>query len=154
MRLSPFLRPELVVTDLPAATNVEVIEALADLAVAVLPGLDRSALLGALLERERQVCTGLQSGVAVPHARLDGLPETTLAVARLARPVDFGTLDGSPVRIVFMLLSPPDGIAAHIRLLARLARLCSNDAFLDAILEAADARALFEVIRLEDDRHV
>lgn len=154
MRLSPYLQPELVVADLPATSNVEAIEGLVKLTLQVLPQLDRAALLGALLDREQQVSTGLESGVAVPHATLDGLAETTLAVARLAQPVDFGTLDGSPVRIVFMMLSPPDGIATHIRLLARLARLCSNDAFLTAILEAPDARALLEVIQQEDARHV
>lgn len=154
MRLSLYLQPELVVADLSASTNIEVVEGLVERVLQVLPQLDRAALLGALLDREQQVSTGLESGVAVPHATLEGLAKTTLAVARLARPVDFGTLDGSPVRIVFMMLSPPDAIATHIRLLARLARLCSSDAFLTAILEAPDAQALLEVILQEDARHV
>lgn len=154
MRLSPFLHPELVVADLPVATNVEAIEALVDMVVETTPELDRAVLLGALLDREQQVSTGLESGVAVPHATVDGVGETLLVVARLARPVDFGTLDGSPVRTVFMMLSPPDAIAIHIRLLARLARLCSSGAFLDAILAAPDASALLQVVQQEDDRHV
>lgn len=154
MRLSPYLKPELVVADLAATTNVEAIEALVDRTLEVLPQLDRATLRGALLDREQQVSTGLESGVAVPHATVAGLAETTLAAVRLAQPVDFGTLDGSPVRIVFMMLSPPDAIATHIRLLARLARLCSSDAFLTAILEAPDAQALLEVILQEDARHV
>ena len=154
MRLSPHLHPELVVADLSATTNVEAIEALVDLSLEVLPGLDREVMLGALLDREQQVSTGLESGVAVPHATIEGVTETTLVVARLAQPIDFGTLDGSPVRIVFMMLSPPGAIATHIRLLARLARLCSSDAFLDAILTAPDAKALLEVVEQEDARHV
>lgn len=154
MRLSPYLQPRLVVVDLKAVSNVEVIERMIDLVVEHVPGLDRTGLVGALLDREQQVSTGLAGGVAVPHATVEGLDRTLLAIGRTARPVDFGSLDGSPVRFVFLMLSPPGGIATHIRLLARIARLCSHPGFLDAMGQARDSADLLSVVRLEDERHV
>jgi PTS system nitrogen regulatory IIA component len=154
MRLTPFLRRELVVAGLQAGDNVEVIEGLVDLVCAVEPSLERVGLLAALLEREQQVSTGLESGVAVPHATVAGIDGTLLAVARLAKPVDFATLDGSLVRFVFLMISPPSGLAVHIRLLARIARLCALPAFLEAMDAAQDDAGLFQVIEHEDDQHV
>jgi mannitol/fructose-specific phosphotransferase system IIA component (Ntr-type) len=154
MRLSPYLRPELVRADLSAADNLQAIERLVDVLVAAEPELDRQCLLDALLDREQQVSTGLESGVAVPHATVEGVHQTVLVIGRLAQPVDFGTLDGSPVRFIFMMLSPPGAIASHIRLLARIARLCSLPEFIEAMERAAGDAGLLEAIRQEDARHV
>ena len=154
MRLSSFLHPELVVAGLKAVDNVDAVERLIDRLLTVQPGLDRRVLVGALLDREQQVSTGLESGVAVPHATVEGLEQTLLMVAQLEDGIDFGTLDGSPVRIVFMMLSPPGGIATHIRLLARIARLCSDEGFREALLSAGDSASLMEAIQREDARHV
>ncbi len=154
MRLSPYLRPELVVVDLEAADSREAIGNLVDTLVGVHPDLDRQLLLDSLLEREKDVGTGLESGVAVPHATVAGVERTILMVARLLEPVDFSTRDDSPVRILFLMISHPDAIATHIRLLARIARLCSNDDFLQAMLAARDAGDLLAVVQREDARHV
>jgi len=76
----------------------------------------------ALMEREALGATGLGYGVAVPHARIEGLERIQGVFARIVTPVDFGAIDGEPVDLVFAILSPPDNGSHHLRALARVAR--------------------------------
>ncbi|MBN2496659.1 MAG: PTS sugar transporter subunit IIA [Deltaproteobacteria bacterium] len=153
MRLRDYMRPELVLQGVDGEDRRAVLCAMAAESARVL-GLDGDAVCDRLLEREKCAATGLEGGVAVPHATIEGIEGTALIVARLARPVDFGALDGKPVDIVFMLLSAPERIMIHIRLLARIARLCSGKVLLDAIRGAEDAASLWRAVEQEDARHV
>jgi PTS system nitrogen regulatory IIA component len=154
MRLSPHLNPTLVITDLEATSSEHALELVVDMLRTALPDMDHEVLLDRLLTRDRQGSCGLEFGVSVPHATLEGHKKTTVLIARLASGVDCKARDGIPARLMFVMISPPDAIATHLRLLARIARLCSRQEFIDALLQAADAKALFELVRREDERHV
>ncbi len=154
MRLSPYLQPELITTDVDASSCTTVIESMVQLFSKVFTGLDTDEALRVLLEREEQVPTGLENGIAIPHATIDSITDTTMGVALLPDAVDFGARDGSPVRLVFMILSPQDSISTHIKLLARIARLCSNLAFVQSLVDAKDEQDLRRLIFEEDQRHV
>lgn len=84
--------------------------------------LDEQAVLDALMEREALGSTGLGSGVAVPHARLDGLDRVCAVFARLDTPVAFGSVDDRPVDLLFGLFAPPRDGAEHLRALAAVSR--------------------------------
>jgi PTS system nitrogen regulatory IIA component len=154
MRLSDFLDPALVICDLIVKDSRELLSRISDLVCRQHPELDRKTLLGKLQEREDKSSSGLEGGVAVPHAMVPGVQQAICMVIRLAEPTDLQTLDGSPVTIVFALISPPDAVATHIRILARIARLCSIPTFIDKILAAPDSASLHQVILTEDNRHV
>ena len=76
-------------------------------------------MLDALLAREQTSSTGVGSGVAVPHARLAGLDRMRGVFLRLETPVDFDSVDGAPVDLIFALLAPADAGSEHLRALAR-----------------------------------
>ena len=154
MRLRDFLDPALVICDLQAKDTRELLSSISERVHRVHPGLDKKTLLSKLQEREEKSSSGLECGVAVPHAMVPGVEKAICVAIRLAGDIDVQTVDGSKVCIVFALISPLDGVATHIRLLARIARLCSNQAFIDNMLEAKDAAALYQVILAEDNRHV
>jgi PTS system nitrogen regulatory IIA component len=84
--------------------------------------LKASRVLDALQEREALGPTGVGYGVAIPHARVEGLDRTRGVFARLSPAVEFGSVDDEPVDLVFALLSPTEGGADHLRALARVAR--------------------------------
>ena len=133
MRLSDYLDPVLVVCDLQAADSWDLLSQISERVCGQHPELDKKVVLSKLQEREaKAIC----------------------AVVRLADPIDLGTLDGSPVSIVFALISPPEAVASHIRILARIARLCSLPAFIEKMNQAKDDAALYEIIHEEDNRHV
>jgi len=154
MRLRDYVDPDLVFTGLVAADGQELLGKLAGLVCRHIRGLDRDTCHRGLMDRMREFGTGLECGIAVPHAMIAGLDRTVMLVATLEKPLDLGTLDGSLVKLVFMLLSPPDAATRHIRILARLARFCALGDFLERISEAPDAAALYRVLVEEDERHV
>jgi PTS system nitrogen regulatory IIA component len=154
MRLTDYLDPALVACDMQAADSRDLLSQISARVCRRHPELDKKVLLGKLHEREEKSSSGLESGVAVPHAMVPGVQKAICAVDRLAEPVDLKTLDGSPVRIVFTLLSAPEAVATHIRILARIARLCSVSEFIEKMNRARDAASLYTVIQEEDARHV
>lgn len=114
-------------------------------------GLDGAALEAALVERERQHSTATPLGVALPHAIVPQAPGSFVALGRVADgPVDFA---GSAVDLVVMLAGPPEGGWEHVRVLARVARLCNTPAMLRAMRAAADGAALHAAVMEEDRRH-
>ncbi len=154
MRLSDYLDPELVFCDLPVTDSRDLLIQISERVCRRQPQLDKQALLGKLREREEKSSSGLEGGVAVPHAMVPGVQKAVCAVIRLAGPINLKTLDDTPVRIVFALISSPDDVATHIRILARIARLCSFPEFIEKVDSARDDSSLYEAIRQEDLRHV
>lgn len=86
-------------------------------------GVDAEQIFARLVERERLGSTGLAAGVALPHARLPGLTQSRATFIRLRQAVDFDSLDGQPVDLVFALLVPEEATDEHLQLLASLARV-------------------------------
>lgn len=109
-------------------------------------GLDSSEVIERLTERERLGSTGFGGGIAIPHAKLDGLDKVRGAVLLLAQPIAFDAIDEAPVDIVFMLLSPTDSGAEHLKTLARVSRLLRNEAQLARIRGVRSEAALFALL--------
>lgn len=103
------------------------------------PGLDATALHDQLLERERLASTAIGHGVAIPHARLDGLARGRGAFLRLAHPVDFG---GEPVDLVVALAMPGRDPQQHLQRLAEIAERFADPPLREGLRAAADATAL------------
>lgn len=141
MRLADFLDIDCVRVGLAAPGKRALMQQLAALAGECL-GLGPEPILAALLERERHGSTGFGNGVAIPHGKLDGLDRIHCVVARLARPVNFEAIDGNPVDLVFMLLSPPAAGAEHLKALAALSRLLRHAPTLDKLRGARTRDAL------------
>lgn len=154
IRLADYIDPALVVTGVRADSVPALFAKLRELLAAARPDVDAAAMEAALLEREHAQSTSLGCGLAVPHAMVPGVERSFCVVARLAAPLAFDSTGGVPVRLVFVLASPPGAVAMHVRLLARIARLCQGTAFLERLLAAPDAAALRAVLVEEDERHV
>ena len=85
-------------------------------------GISVKAIVGALNERERLGSTGFGGGVAIPHGKIPGLDRMFGYFARLSQPINFEAVDKMPVDLVFLLLSPPDAGADHLKALASVSR--------------------------------
>lgn len=99
-----------------------------------------------LEERERLGSTGFGGGVAIPHARIEGLERPVAALLKLDAPVDFKAADGIPVDLVIGLLSPAHGGVAHLHALAAISRLVRNEAIHTALSQAESSEALFATL--------
>jgi PTS system nitrogen regulatory IIA component len=114
--------------------------------------LDREAVLDGLREREALGSTGFGRGVALPHARIDGLSRPVAALLRLQSPVDFAAADRLPVDLVIGLLSPTNAGATHLHALAALSRLVRDEDMHRALIGAHDTETLYALLTNASDR--
>ena len=103
----------------------------------------------ALWERESAYSTGLGYGFAIPHCQTQALTADTVAVLKLARPVDWDSLDGKPVSVVILLARREGGDKRHLQVLARLARSLMQDSFRRVLEEANDPEQTVRFLRQE-----
>ncbi|OZA94013.1 PTS sugar transporter subunit IIA [Altererythrobacter sp. H2] len=115
-------------------------------------GLDLAMVLEALEEREKLGSTGFGRGVALPHARIEGIHRPVAAVLKLSAPVGFEAADDMPVELVFGLLSPVNAGATHLHALAEISRLMRDDALRESLFEANNAEAIFALLTNVSDR--
>lgn len=103
-----------------------------------------------LWQREEAYSTGLGHGIAIPHAKTDAIDHSAISIARLAHPVDWGSLDGQPVDLVIMLtLNAQQGADEHLRIFSRLARRMMYDEFRQQLRQAPNAAALCALLQQE-----
>ena len=151
MQLSDFLDFDAIKTGLPAGNKRSRLQQLANLAGQRL-GVDSAPILASLMEREQLGSTGFGQGVAIPHGKIEGLGRIYCLFARLAEPVGYKAIDGRPVDLVFLLLSPPDAGAEHLKALAAISRLTRHAPTLDKMRGARSRDALAAVLMAADER--
>ena len=139
---SDILPPEAVFHDLAAASKKALFQTLANLAAERL-GLDGRQGVERLAERERLGSTGFGGGVAIPHSKIDDLGHVVALFVKLPQPIEFAAIDGMPVDLVFLLLSPPDAGVDHLKALARVSRRLRDRAFVAKLRGAGSADALY-----------
>lgn len=153
MRLIDHLRDDFVLLRLASQGAEDIVHEVAARAGEV--GIAPADLVeGRLMERERLHPTVMGSGLAIPHATVPGLEEPVIGIALAGEPVSFGAGGAEPVRVFFVLLSPPGGERAHVKLLARICRLVRHEGFMDRLESARDAKEIVRIIQSVDAQHV
>ena len=105
-----------------------------------------------LLNREALGSTGIGQGVAIPHGKTDCVTRLVAAFGVSKEGVDFGSLDGEPAHLFFLLVAPEDSAGPHLKALARISRLLKDKYFRDMLRQAKDEKVLLKIIRDEDQR--
>lgn len=154
MRLNEYLRADLVLTDLAADDLHSVVDALAAHLAEAGVTRDADTVSAALAAREAAHTTAMGHGMALPHATIEGLERAVLMVALAKEAIQFGPEETDPVRVFFVLLSPPGREGEHIKLLARICRLVRHPGFVDELVTVNDGERAVEVIRRVDEQHV
>ena len=151
MQLADFLDFDAIKTGLPGGNKRSLLQQLANLAGQRL-SMEPTAILATISEREQLGSTGFGQGVAIPHGKVEGLPRIYGLFARLAEPVDYKAIDARPVDLVFLLLSPPDAGAEHLKALAAVSRVTRHAATLEKVRGARSRDALAAVLMGADER--
>ena len=150
MKITEFLLPDSVIGALAAKDKPGVLGELCGPRCRRVPGVEVAKLTEVLLDRERLSSTGIGDGVAIPHGKMAGLAGLVAAFGVSKDGVDFDAIDGKPTHLFFALLAPENSAGVHLKALARISRLFKNASFRKAILEAADGKAIFDLIAAED----
>ena len=103
--------------------------------------------VGEVKAREEIESTAIGGGIAIPHARSDTVERLTVAFAKSKEGVDFDSLDGKPVHLIFMIASPPHIKKEYLQILARIARLCKNEKMKDALIKSENRHEILGIIK-------
>lgn len=151
MNLKDLLTPESVLLSIEPGSKESMIECL----VAALPlegGDDRrQKVYDAVLERENVMSTGIGRGVAIPHAKTDGVAGLMAAVGISREPVPFDSIDGKPVSVFFLIVSNSRTSSPHIKALSLISRVLNDGARKSALMEATTVEEVMEALDVSDD---
>ncbi|MEO0108087.1 MAG: PTS sugar transporter subunit IIA [candidate division WOR-3 bacterium] len=139
MRLSRYLRPDLIEPNLTLTEKDQVLDYLARMARRGLGPdcqADTDTILNALRERENVTSTGIGNGVAIPHAKVEGLQRMSLVFARSLAGVSFQALDEAPVQLIFLVIAPPSIVSDYLKLLAAISSFVRSEKNRTALLKA------------------
>jgi PTS system nitrogen regulatory IIA component len=132
--------------DITISSKKRLLEELAGLLSQQRTALDKDTVCRTLTERERLGSTGIGSGIALPHGRLNGISECIAAAIRLKEPLNFDAPDEQPICLAIALLVPADAAKQHLQILAELARLFHDAKHRDKILKAPDTVGLMALL--------
>jgi len=154
MKLSEFLRPELIKVGLDAEDKWDAITQLVNLMVDAkeIKPENREKIIDVVFDRERSMSTGMERGIAIPHANSPLIQEVVGAIGISKSGISFESLDGQPAQIITILVIPKDKFQQHVRTLAGIARLLNNDQLTNALRSAATSEEAMEIIKAEEGK--
>lgn len=142
MEIADLINPDRVIPGLRVSDKAQLLNELSRRAALML-GSDVQTIAGALTKREELGSTGIGHGIAIPHARVDGLRQIFGLFARLERAIDFAAVDAQPVDLAFLLLIPTNAGNEHLAALACVSRCLRDRDIAQRLRAATDAHTLF-----------
>jgi PTS system nitrogen regulatory IIA component len=153
MKLLNYLKEEWIIPELSGRDKPSILKELCQVLVKPCGAASSEELLEILLDREKQMSTGVGEGVAIPHGRLEKLKHFLISFGRSTRGVDFDSIDEKPCQIFFMVMAPKNSGVENVNLLGRIARLMKDPSFKKKLLGAKTQQEIFQVISDEDERY-
>jgi mannitol/fructose-specific phosphotransferase system IIA component (Ntr-type) len=149
MALVDLIRPEVVKVPLVSTTKPDVIRELVELLRDAGKITDVDSTYDALMARESLGSTGLEQGIAVPHAKTKTVDSLTVALGISPKGIDFQAIDSNPSKLFFLLLAPPDQSGPHIEALADIARITRSQAFCRTVIGSTSPQEVVELFSEE-----
>ena len=146
MKLTDHITPECIKTDLIAEDKDEVIEELVETLSNSVECCDADVILHAVMERENEGSTGLEKGVAIPHAKCEKVDKLRIVIGISREGIDFDSQDGKPSRIFFLMIAPPSEAGPHVQAIAKIVKMASIEGVIEKLIKAGNAEKVLEII--------
>jgi fructose-specific phosphotransferase system IIA component len=153
MKLTDFLKPEHIISDLKGNTKEEVINELIDVFKSDPKVEDLEKVREAVLEREKIMSTGVGKGFAIPHGKTGAIKEILAAFGKSNKPIEYQSLDNEPVQLVFLLVGKDNLVSSHIKLLSRISRMMNDDSFRSALVNAQTSEEILNMFKKEEEKY-
>ena len=156
MKLSDFVVRQSILTDISAASKEDAIRSMVESLAAggSIKSADQDGIIAAILKREELGSTGIGKGVAVPHTKHPSVDKLVATIALSKTGVEFASLDGEKVHILFLLVSPPDRPGDHLRALENISRHLRNDNFCNFLKQAQSPQAVIDLLEEADNNQL
>lgn len=147
-KISEILNEKCIILNSELNDKDEIIETLVELAAKSGNFTNTSKVLEEVFARENLMSTGIGNNIAIPHTKSEDIKELTAALITLNKPVNFDSLDGKKVSIVFLILSNNEELGLHIKALSKISKILNNRSFFEDVLKVSKNA---EVIELFDN---
>jgi fructose-specific phosphotransferase system IIA component len=147
MKITDILQIDSISLDIDTQSKEELLSQLLELADKSGKIIDKDKTLNEIFEREKILSTGIGKGIALPHAKTNAVKDTIGALAILKNSIDYDSLDGNPVNIVFLLLGLEHNVSNHLKMLSKISRLLNNDSFREKLFECKNNSEILKKFR-------
>jgi fructose-specific phosphotransferase system IIA component len=152
MILTQILQPSCIKAPLESKDKDAAIEELVNVLADAGLLTNRTEALEAVMAREATRSTGIGSGIAIPHGKSTAAKELVMAIGIAADPIEFDSIDNKPVKIIVLLISPPDQTGPHIQALARISRLLLDAQFKEQLEKASSPEDVYSLISSKESQ--
>ena len=146
MMLADYITPEHVKVNLEGGSKEDVVEELVSLLVETSDVSDAELIYEAVMSREREGSTGLEKGVAIPHAKSDAVKKLSIVIGISREGVDFEAQDGKPSHLFFLMVAPTSESGPHVQAIAKIVKMIKLDKFRKKLIEAKRPADVVEAI--------
>ena len=153
MKISDILSKDVIAVNIETSDKDDTIRKIINLASGSGKILDIDKVSNTIFEREKLVSTGVGKGFAIPHGKTDAISDVVAAFAITKTPIDFDSIDGEPVRFVFLLIGKENLLNTHIKLLSRISRLMNKEEFRERLLEASTPGEVLTIFQDEEKNY-
>ena len=140
------ISPEVIVMDLKSETKDELLKEMVMILANSGKVRDWEHVYADVLDREKIMSTGMDKGIAIPHAKSEGVVSSCVAVGIKKSGIDFGSLDKEPSKIFFLIVSPKKSNSPHLQILASISSIVRNKETLDKIYEAQSSEDIYRIL--------
>lgn len=153
MKVTDILTENFIIAELQSNQKIEAINELLELFRSDDRVLDFEKMKESVLEREKIMSTGVGKGFAIPHGKTSGVKEILAAFGKSTKPIEYDSLDGKPVQLLFLLIGRENMVSAHIKLLSRISRMMNRDEFRQKLIDAKSSAEILDYFRQEETNY-
>ena len=147
MKVYELLETKNILTEFKSENKNDVINELVDLLYGDERVIDLEEIRKCVFEREEKMSTGVGKGFAIPHGKTNSVNDILAAFGKSETPIEYNSLDGEPVHLVFLLVGKETLLAKHIKLLSRISRLMNNEEFRKKLIEAESKELIMKIFQ-------
>lgn len=151
IKITDLLKPDIICLDLKATTKEEIIDKMVNLLDSGNRLNDKVAYKEAILKREAQSSTGLEEGIAIPHAKTNAVKIPSIAFGRVINGIDYDSMDDEPSHLFFMIAAPENSNDSHIETLSKLTTFFLDDTFRKNLLSAKTIEEVIEIVNNKEN---
>lgn len=154
MRIQDILQKNAIIINLEASTKTELLIQMAEYLASLYDLKDKAMVVQKIMNREAEMSTGIGFGIAIPHARMEGIDRVYMIAARIIKGIEFNAIDEQPVHLIFMMISPANTTSPYTQILSSLSRIMSYEEIRQSLIEADTPESFLSVITRGEDKYV
>jgi mannitol/fructose-specific phosphotransferase system IIA component (Ntr-type) len=150
MKVHELLDIKYILTEFKSEDKDNIINELVDLLKGDSRIIDLEEVRKCVFEREEKMSTGVGKGFAIPHGKTNSVTDILAAFGKSETPIEYNSLDGEPVHLLFLLIGKENLVAKHIKLLSRISRLMNNEEFRKKLINADSKESILKIFEEEE----